>query len=177
MACPILGGRKEPCNDSLGGNDAFFAIPFIENGFTIAAGAVTAMNIAITESFKFELRADANIQSAESVSDDNAGTTVFNESFVVVLKKQGAATNVLVDTFHKGLHYIIGRNRNGGYQLMGSLDGARCRAGSATSGGNYADFNWNNLTFTSTSKISAPFLDAATITALLLTVSATNIEP
>ena len=175
--CPITSGRTEPCNDSIGGIDAFFAIPYIADGFTIAAGEVTAINVAITEAFKFELRADANILTSDGVSDENTGVTLFTETLAVALKKQDAATNVQVELLHKGLHYIIARNRNGGYQLMGSLDGARVTASNIASGGARTDFNGYNLTFTSFSQIATPFLDSATITALLAIESATVINP
>lgn len=175
--CPITSGRTEPCNDSIGGIDALYAIPYIEDGFTIAAGEVTAIDAAITEAFKYDLRADANINTSDGVSDENTGVTLFTETLVAALKKQDKDTNVQVDLLHKGLHYIIVRNRNGGYQLMGSLDGARVTASNTVSGGARSDFNGYNLTFTSFSKISEPFLDAATVTALLAIVSATNINP
>ncbi len=177
MACPVTSGRTEPCNDSIGGNNAFFAIPYINNGFTIVDGEVTAIDAAITEAFKYELRADANINTSDGVSDENTGVTLFTETLVVALKKQDKDTNVQVDLLHQGLHYIIVENRNGGYQLMGSLDGARVTASNNTSGGARSDFNGYNLTFTSFSRISQPFLDSATVTALLAIESATNINP
>lgn len=176
--CPITSGRTEPCNDSIGGLDAFFAIPYIDDGFTISAtNEVTAISVAITEAFKYELRADANILNSDGTSDENTGVSLFTETLVVALKKQDAATNVQVGLLQKGLHYIIGRNRNGGYQLMGSLDGARVTASNIASGGARTDFNGYNLTFTSYSRIPTPFLDSATITALLAIESATNINP
>lgn len=175
--CPISSGRTEPCNKTIGGLKSFFAIPYIDLGFTIAANVVTAMNIAITTSYKFELRADANIQTAEGVSDYNTGVSLFTESLVVALKKLDSATSAQVELFQKGLHFIIGVSRNGDYQLMGSLDGARVTASNISSGGAYEDFNGYNLTFSSKSQIAAPMLDAATITALLATESVTNIDP
>jgi hypothetical protein len=60
---------------------------------------------------------------------------------------------------------------------MGSLDGCRVTASSITSGGNRSDFNGYNLTFGSFSRIPSPFLDQATVTALLAIESATNINP
>lgn len=177
MACPITSGRTEPCNDSIGGIDAIFVIPFIENGFTIAAGEVTAIDVAITEAFKYELRADANIVTSDGTSDENTGVTLFTETLTAALKKLDKDTGVQVELMHKGLHYVIARHRQGGYQLLGSLDGARCTASNNTTGGARTDFNGYNLTFTSFAKISAPFLDAATVTALLAIESATNINP
>ena len=175
--CPITSGRTESCNDSIGGLDAFFAVPYIANGFTILDGEVTALDVSITEAFKYELRADANIQTSDGVSDENTGVSLFTETLVVALKKQDAETNVQVNLLQQGLHYIIGVSRNGDYQLMGSLDGARVTASNMTTGGARTDGNLYNLTFTSFSRTPSPFLDQATVTALLAIESASNINP
>lgn len=177
MACPITSGRTEPCNDSIGGIDSVFFIPYIADGFTIASGEVTAINIAITEAFKYELRADANLFASDGTSDENTGVSLFTETLTMALKKQDKDTGVQVELLQKGLHYVITHSRNGDYQLLGSLDGGRCTASNNVSGGARTDFNGYNLTFTANSRISAPFLDAATETALLAIVSATNINP
>ena len=66
----------------------------------------------------------------------------------MALKKQDAETNVQVNLLQQGLHYIIGVSRNGDYQLMGSLDGARVTASNISSGGARTDGNLYNLTFT-----------------------------
>ena len=175
--CPITSGRTESCNSSIGGLDAFFAVPYIANGFTILDGEVTALDVSITEAFKYELRADANIQTSDGVSDENTGVSLFTETLVVALKKQDAETNVQVNLLQQGLHYIIGVSRNGDYQLMGSLDGCRVTASNMTTGGARTDGNLYNLTFTSFSRTPSPFLDQATVTALLAIESASNINP
>ena len=177
--CPITSGRTESCNSSIGGLDAFFAVPYIANGFTIDAtlGEVTEIDASITEAFKYELRADANIQTSDGVSDENTGVSLFTETLVVALKKQDAETNVQVNLLQQGLHYIIGVSRNGDYQLMGSLDGARVTASNISSGGARTDGNLYNLTFTAFSRMPSPFLDQATVTALLAIESASNINP
>ena len=175
--CPITSGRTESCNSSIGGLDAFFAVPYIANGFTILDGEVTALDVSITEAFKYELRADANIQTSDGVSDENTGVSLFTETLVVALKKQDSETNVQVNLLQQGLHYIIGVSKNGDYQLMGSLDGARVTASNISSGGARSDFNGYNLTFTAFSRMPSPFLDQATVTALLAIESASNINP
>ena len=169
--CPITSGRLEPCNDSIGGLDAFYAIPYVADAFTVDAGQVTSIDAGITSAYKFELRADANTFTYDGASDENTGVLLYTETLTVFLKKQDAATNVQVDLLSQGLHYFIVKNRNGDYQLMGSLDGARSTATNNTSGGARSDGNGYNLTMTSYSKIAAPVLDETTVTALLAIVS------
>jgi hypothetical protein len=177
--CPITSGRTESCNSSIGGLDSFYAIPYINDGFTIdpVLLEVTEMSASITEAFKYELRADANIQTSDGVSDENTGVSLFTETLVVALKKQDSETNVQVNLLQQGLHYIIGVSKNGDYQLMGSLDGCRVTASNITSGGSRSDMSGYNLTFTSFARIPSPFLDEATITSLLAIVSTENINP
>ena len=177
--CPITSGRTEACNAQIGGLDAFFAVPYLTNGFVIdeTLGQVTAIDAGITEAFKFELRADANIQTSDGVSDENTGVSLFTETLVVALKKQDAETNVQVNLLQQGLHYIIGVSKNGDYQLMGSLDGARVTASNITTGGARSDFNGYNLTFTAFSRFPSPFLDESTVTALLAIESTQVINP
>ena len=177
MACQISSGRTDPCNDSISGLSAVFFVPFIEDGWTIAANTVTAMNVAITAAYKYELRADANLFVSDGTSDDNTGVSIFKETLTLALKKQDAATHVQVELMQKGLHYVVTKSNAGDYQLIGSLRGGRCSASNISSGGALTDFSGYNLTFTADSQIAAPFLDSATVTAFLLVESATNINP
>jgi hypothetical protein len=170
--CPISSGRLEPCLDSIGGLDSFFAIPYTADAFTILDSEVTALDAGVTAAYKFELRADANTFTSDGVADENTGVSLFTETLTVFLKKQDKDTNVQVDLLQKGLHYFIIKTRNGDYQLMGSLDGARVTASNIVSGGARADGNGYNLTATSTSKTPAPMLDESTVTALLAIVAA-----
>ncbi len=177
--CPITSGRTEPCLDSISGLNSFIAIPYIPNGFTIdeTTDLVTEMDASITEAFKFELRADANILNTDGVADENTGVSLFTETLTVFLKKLDAETNVQVRLLQQGLHYIIGVSRNGDYQLMGSLDGARVTASNITTGGARTDASGYNLTFTSFSKYVTPFLDSAVITSVEGIISEQNINP
>ena len=169
--CLISSGRAEICNTAIGGLDAFYAIPYVADAFTIADGEVSSIDAGITSAYKFELRADANTFTTDGTSDENTGVLLYTETLTVFLKKQDAATNTQVDLLSQGLHYFIIKNRNGDYQLMGSLDGARVTASNIVSGGARSDGNGYNLTATSFSKIAAPILDETTVTALLAIVA------
>ncbi len=177
--CPITAGRGLECNSSIGGLDAFFAIPYVKDAFTIDESTleVTAIDASITEAFKYELRADANVMVSDGVSDENTGVSLFTETLTVLLKKQDNLTSYEVNKFQQGLHYIITQSKNGDYQLLGSLDGARVTASNITTGGARSDAQGYNLTFTSFSKIPPPFLDETTVTALLAIESTNVINP
>ena len=169
--CIISSGRKEVCLDSIGGLDAFYAIPYTDNAFTILDGEVTALDAGVTAAYKFELRADANTLTSDGTADENTGVLLYAETLTVFLKKQDKETNVQVELLQKGLHYFVVKTRNGEYQLVGSLDGARATATNTVSGGARSDGNGYNLTITANSKIMTPMLDEATVTALLAIVA------
>lgn len=177
--CPITAGRGLSCNDAIAGLDAIYAIPYVADAFTInpLTLEVEEIDASITEAFKYELRADANVSVSDGVSDENTGVTLYTETLTIALKKQDNLTSYEVLKFQQGLHYIITQSKDGNYQLLGSLDGSRVTASNITSGGARSDFAGYNLTFSSFSVTPPPFLNEATVTALLAIVSENNINP
>lgn len=176
MSCLITKGRTEPCKDAIGGLKAAYFLNFQEDAFTITAGEATAIDIGVTEVFKYELLADGNTLVENITSDQNNGTTIFEQVLTLALKKITAATAVEVNALAKGRPIIVVQDRMGNYKIVGISDGT-VLTGDSNSGGAKADFNGYNLTFTATETDPAPTLDSATVTALLALVSATNINP
>lgn len=177
MACAILSGRTEPCKDSLGGLKRAIFINYIQDAFTVAAGAATAINIGVTEVFEYELRADGNTFTQSIVGDRNNGTTVNTQTASLVLKKQDLATANEIKLMAYSRPLIVVQDRNDVYHVLGHTEGCDLSGSDITSGGAKGDFNGYNLTFTAMEGVLAPILDAATITALDGLVSATNIAP
>ena len=177
MACDITSGRLEPCKNSTGGNKAAFFINFQENAFTVSNGEATAIDAGVTEVFKYDLRADGNVLDEEKVSDFNTGTTVVTQTLNLALKKLDKDTNNELKLMAHGRPIIVVQDRNNDYHLVGHTEGADLTSGTSTTGGAKADFNGYNLTFVATEACYAPFLDSATVTALLGLVSNTNIDP
>lgn len=176
MACLINSGRKVPCKDTQGGLKAAYFINYIEDAFTVTAGEATAINVAVTEVFKYELRNDGNIFTEAVVSDKNTGTTTNTETLTLALPKLDKDTALQVDLQAKGRPIIVVQDRNGNYRVAGFSEGMDLTGSDINSGGARADFNGFNLTFTAMEGSTAPYLDSATITALLALVSATDIE-
>ncbi|MFS4469112.1 hypothetical protein [Maribacter sp. 2210JD10-5] len=176
MACLINSGRKIPCKDTLGGLVAAYFINYIEEAFTVVNGEATALNVGVTEAFKYELRNDGNILSESPVSDKNTGTTVNTQTLNLVLPKLDKETSLQVSLLAKGRPVIVVQGRDGSYKVAGLSEGMDLTGSDINSGGAHSDFSGYNLTFTSMEGENAPFLDEATITALLAIVSATNIE-
>lgn len=176
MACVLTSGRTEPCRDAIGGLKAAYFIDFQEDSFTIAAGEATAIDVGVTECFKYELLADGNTLVETFTADQNNGTSIYEQVLALALKKQDKETANELALIVKARPIVVVQFRDGTYKIVGVSDGT-VATGDIQSGGAKADFNGYNLTLTATEVSPAPTLDAATVTALLALVSITNINP
>ena len=164
MACDITAGRLKPCKDGLGGNSLLYLYNDIEDPFTLLAGEATAMNVALTANYKFELEGDGNIFEQEMVGDRNTGSRVCTQTLTVVLKKMDAETNAEFNLLAAGFSQGVIKDRNGNHLAIGIDDGIDWTVGTTT-GGAKTDGNLYTLTGVSTTGELAPILDGATVTA------------
>ena len=176
MACALTSGRTEPCRDAIGGIKAIYLADYLEDAFTIAAGEATAIDVGLTEVFKYDLLADGNTFVETFTSDQNNGTSVYEQVLTVALKKQTLASANELALIVKSRPLVVIKFRDGRHVIQGVSDGT-VATGDVQSGGAKADFNGYNLTLTSTEVLPAPSLDSATVTALEALVSATNVTP
>lgn len=181
MACDLTSGRDIPCIDAKPGIDDFYLIPRVALGadaFTLTGNEVTALDLSITEVFKYQLRGDDENIFTQTKPDNGrqSGATAFDQEFVVKLKKVDKATSAELNIVSKSTPNVVVKDNQGNYRLMGISEGCYCIIEEA-SGGAKTDFSGYTITFQATEFDSAPFLDAATITALDGLVSATNITP
>lgn len=174
--CLITSGRNIPaCKDSIGGLKNAFLINFVEDSFTVTDGEATAINVNITEVFKYGLRNDGNNFSESVVSDKNTGTTTNTQTLTLALPKLDKDTAFQIDLMSKGRPVIVVQDKNDNYKVVGISEGCDLTGSGLDSGGARSDFNGANLTFTAIESAVAPFLDSATITALEALISETNI--
>lgn len=176
MACALTSGRTEPCKDSVGGLKTAYAIDFVEDSFTVVAGEATAINIAITSVFKYELNANGNLFNEPVTADNETGTTTYAQSLTLALKKQTKDSANEIHLLAKGRPIWVVKDRNGNHRVVGISDGTTL-TGEIASGGAKTDFNGYTLTFVATEDEPAPYLDSATVTALEALISVTNITP
>lgn len=181
MSCDLTSGRLKPCNDAKPGIDLMYLIPRTSLGadaFTITGNEVTGIDVAITEIFKYEIRGDDENLLTINKEDNGrqSGATVWNENFVVKLKKVTKETSAELNIVAKAVPNVIAKDNMGNWRLLGLSEGCYSTIEEA-SGGAKTDFNGYTVTFTSQEFDLAPFVDSATITALEALVSATNITP
>ena len=171
MACDVTGGRGKACKQQLGGVSKLYLWNWLEDPFTLLAGEATAMNIALTEAFEYNLSTlGADVLVENGVGDEAAGTFVNTQTVTAILQGLDAATSNEMKLVAQGRVSAIIKDNNGNYQLVGDTDGMNFNVDSTT-GTVHAEFNGYTLTGIALENKFAPFLDAATITAFDLIVA------
>tara|TARA_R100000951_G_scaffold91721_1_gene80097 strand:+ start:119 stop:652 length:534 start_codon:yes stop_codon:yes gene_type:complete len=150
MACDITAGRNDSnCLDSLGGIKAIYVANFAKGMFadaTFTGEEITAMGSAY-DVFKYELRGTNNIDEANT-KDINAGTSIFEASGTITLKKQDATTQAQMVLLSKGRPQIIAEGYDGSFRIFGIKNGVDVTVNTA-SGADMNEFNGYTLTLAS----------------------------
>ena len=150
MACDITAGRNDSnCLDSLGGIKAIYVANFAKGMFadaTFTGEEITAMGSAY-DVFKYELRGTNNIDEANT-KDINAGTSIFEASGTITLKKQDATTQAQMVLLSKGRPQIIAEGYDGSLRIFGIKNGVDVTVNTA-SGADMNEFNGYTLTLAS----------------------------
>ena len=164
MACDLTAGRVKGCKDSIGGNATLFLFNNLADPFTIVAGEATAMNVALTAAYEYELVGDGSTFTEEIVSDRQTGTVTNTQTLTAVFHKMDATSAVQFNLAAQGFPHAVLKDRNGEYHLIGQTDGIDFNISGAT-GGAKSDLNGFTIVGTSVEQNLAPKLDASTITA------------
>ena len=166
MACDITAGRNDSnCLDSLGGIKAIYVANFAKGMFadsTFTGEEITAMGSAY-DVFKYELRGTNNIDEANT-KDINAGTSIFEGSGTITLKKQDATTQAQMVLLSKGRPQIIAEGYDGLFRIYGIKNGVDVTVNTA-SGADMNEFNGYTLTLASKEDNLAYFVTASLVVA------------
>lgn len=180
MACLAAKGRLEPCNDSVGGIDAVYfinrnaydpaTVTYDTDGFSILEFAVADA----PEAFKWETNSDGSNAVTTATSDNNNGTTVYEQVVTLQLKKLSAETDVELQSLLSGRPHAIVKDKNGKFRLFGFEYGLT-GGGTQATGGNMNDLNGYTITLTAREK-SLPNVLPDGLATDNLSVSASNIS-
>jgi len=166
MACDITAGRNDSnCLDSLGGIKAIYVANFEKGMFadaTFTGEEITAMG-ADYDVFKYELRGTNNIDEANT-KDINAGTSIFEASGTITLKKQDATTQAQMVLLSKGRPQIIAEGYDGSFRIYGIKNGVDVTVNTA-SGADMNEFNGYTLTLASKEDNLAYFVTSSLVVA------------
>ena len=174
MSCDITNGRVEECKDSVSGLKAIYFANFDDlntdniaydssNGDVIDTWQpATALDL-----FKYELKSNENsFITAIQTSRDN-GTTFFEQTLQISLKKQDIAMHKNIKLLAYGRPRIIVRTMTDQFFLMGLAQGCDTTAGEVSSGAALGDFNGYKLTFVASEVLPANFIDASSEATLI----------
>lgn len=177
MPCLLTTGRSKPCLDAVAGIKNFYLVDYLEDAFTVSGGEVTAIDVAVTDVYKYALSdADGNTFGEPSTTDSNTGVTTYAQAGAAILTKIDLATTNELFIAAKAQPFVVWEFRDGTLRLQGLTDGCIVTV-DEQSGGAKTDFSGYNVATTSTEIAPAPTFDSATATAFLALVSATTIAP
>jgi hypothetical protein len=162
MSCLITNGRKEECKDSISGLQAIYFINYgiapTDITYNTPAEPDEILSIAnVTDVYKYELKG-ANSFEQTINSSREAGTTFFQQTLTIQMKKQDVQTHRNVKLLAYGRPHIVVHTRNNQWFLVGAFEGADVTAGNVSSGTAYGDFNGYGLTFEANEKLPANFI-------------------
>lgn len=164
MATALTLGRLEPNKNSVGGYKAVYFAEYDADAFsgaTIAAtDEITAFGSAITL-LKYEVKGGTVFNESNPNSREN-GTSYFETSGTVVLKKQNLATRKEMKLLSFERVFVVSEDYNGNFKLHGFENG--CEVSIDTSGGtNMGDLSGYTLTITAQERYPAYFIASSII--------------
>lgn len=166
MACNISNGRKDyTCRNLKGGLSAVYIFDtfsdVIVDNYSPSASSVdfdddgsNAANLP-NGIFKFELNNDGNTFEQSSEINKDAGTSLVTQTGSLVLRKQDADAQGVLDDLMKSNAQLIVEYRDGNRVLVGMEYGVDYTVGT-TSGGAIGDANGYTIGFTATERFLAP---------------------
>lgn len=163
MSCDITKGRLEPCKDNVGGLKNMYIVnfdPSIDKLAVITDAEITDVADEY-DAYKFELRGENNVEEAGQTSREN-GTTFWESTAAVVLKKQDKITQKELQLLSFGRPHIIFEDYNGNFRLFGSENGCEINV-TSNSGTAMEDLNGYNLEIVSKEKNMAYFVEPTLI--------------
>ena len=181
MSCEISNGRMEVCKDQIGGLDAIYIINngdySPETDITYDVTNTDQINDVnnVSTLYKFELKGANSFEQVINSSRD-AGTSFVEQTLVVALKKQDAATHKLVKMLAYGRPHVVVRNRNNQFFLAGLERGMELTTANVSNGTAMGDMVGYNLTFVGQEKILANVLNCSTEAALATLFSSATID-
>jgi hypothetical protein len=174
MSCDITNGRIEQCKDSVSGLKAIYFINFDDVDSDNVTYNATDTDVidswqpaAPLNLYKYELKSTANsFTTAINTSRDN-GTTFFEQTLVINLKRQDFATHKNIKLLAYGRPRIVVRSMTDQFFLMGLDQGADMASGQISSGSDLGSFNgYESLTFVAMEEVPANFINVSTEAAL-----------
>ena len=179
MSCDLANGRAEQCKDAVGGIDAIYFANFSSTMAADVTYDVTNTDMIIdvnniTHLYKFVLKG-SNSFNQKIVSSRENGTTYFEQTLTIDLKKQDVASTKMVKLLSYGRPHVVIKTRQNQYFLAGLEFGLDVTDGAIENGTNLGDYNGYKLTFVGMEKVPANHLNCTSESTLATLFSAATI--
>ena len=170
MSCDIIGGRTEQCKDAVSGLHAIYLIDYsaldfpglAQYGTSDNTDQIVAVQTTTTFSiFKFELKGNNSFEQTIQSSREN-GTTFFEQTLSVQLKRQDVKSTKNIKLISYGRPRIVVHARGDQFFLMGLDQGCDVTAGTISSGSALGDFNGYSLTLSAMEELPANMINCTT---------------
>lgn len=173
MACDLSLGRAESCKDSVGGLKAVYFVNFGDfDSLSYDATNTDAIDSLATSAsaYKYELKGNSSFEQTFTSSREN-GTTFFEQTLNLTLKKLDKATHKELKLMAWGRPHVVVEDYNGNFFVMGLENGAEITGGTIVTGAAMGDLSGYTLTLSAQEKAPANFLDTDLASAGLTIVS------
>lgn len=169
MPCALTQSLTLDCRDSIGG---LKSVMFIESAnvtaITAAAGIVTAITKASGKKFyKYDLAKETSQFTETFTSSVQNGTFFYAQELSIVLNKLQTNTRNEILLLAQNNLIAIAEDKNGGYWLLGRLNGLDVTGGNAASGTANGDRSGYTITLTGQEKELAIAVNSGIIAGLL----------
>ena len=147
--CAIIQGYEIPCRNSVGGISEIY-LTEIENkvSLTAASGVITAFTLSSGKKFWTFKMEKENAEFTEKIVPSVENGTVYYEQEVKFSMKQLSASNRNnIRQMVQNRLFIIVKDNNGVYWLLGEVNGCDLGASDGKTGKAMGDLNGYSLTF------------------------------
>jgi len=161
MSCDLTYGRLEPCKNALGGIKAVLFGNFDPEGGFLPT--FNGTNTDVIDSFdgaivyKYDLIGENSFEQTIK-SDRNNGTTVFEQTLKLKLKKLTPKDHKEIKLLCYGRPHVIVQDNNNNYFVCGLSRGMEVTGGTIATGTMLSDFSGYTLELKGEEKMPANFI-------------------
>lgn len=160
MACDLSLGRIEPCKDSVGGLKAVYFVNFGDMTGVTYNGTNTDVIDAVSgtpTAYKYALKGTNSLDQTITSNREN-GTTFFDQSLKLTLKKLTARDHKEIKLLAYGRPQVIVEDNNGNLFMCGLDYGMEVTGGTIVTGTAMGDLSGYTLELKGMEKVPANFL-------------------
>ncbi len=169
MACALTTGFTLDCRNSNGGIEAVYFTELENQNTLTATGTVIEAFTLNTgkQFFKYDLRKKTSIFEQNIQVNNENGTVFYEQTLSVKLDKLETTKRNEILLLAQNNLFVIIKDNNGKYWLMGQTRGALLNGGKGTTGTAYGDMSGFELTFMGeepelSKEVTASLLDTLT---------------